>query len=108
MKEIVFSHGLLSSGGGEGEDSDAFAGVMPAFAGFMRRRAGVWILLTLLAAARLWAAEPAGFVPLFPEDGLPKGWVVRLWSDVSKPPEQPAVWKVENGILQGGEPRGNW
>lgn len=49
-----------------------------------------------------------GFVALFPEDGPPRGWVVRAWNDVSKPPAEPAVWKVEGGVLHGGEPRGNW
>jgi hypothetical protein len=49
-----------------------------------------------------------GFVPLFSKDGVPDGWVVRAWNDVSQPPGQPAVWKVENGVLHGGEPRGNW
>jgi hypothetical protein len=62
----------------------------------------------LLGLAPCFAAEKDGFVPLFPEDGVPKGWVVRAWDDVSKPPAQPAVWKVEGGVLQGGEPRGNW
>lgn len=45
---------------------------------------------------------------LFPKDGVPEGWIVRAWNDVSQPPAQPAAWKVENGVLHGGEPRGNW
>ena len=49
-----------------------------------------------------------GFIPLFPEDGVPKGWVVRAWNQVKDPPSEPAVWKVEKGVLQGGEPRGTW
>jgi hypothetical protein len=53
-------------------------------------------------------ALAADFVPLFQEDGLPKGWVVRAWNDVSQPPAEPSVWKVEKGILHGGEPRGSW
>ena len=48
------------------------------------------------------------FIPLFPKDGMPEGWVVRAWNDVKDPPAQPTVWKVENGILHGGEPRGSW
>jgi hypothetical protein len=47
-------------------------------------------------------------VPLFPKDEIPKEWVVRAWNDVSKPPAQPTKWKVENGVLHGGEPRGTW
>lgn len=53
------------------------------------------------------AAEPA-WVPLFPEDGAPKGWLVRHWADIAKPPGQPAEWQVVNGVLHGGVPRGNW
>lgn len=49
-----------------------------------------------------------GFVRLFANDGIPEGWVVRAWNDVKDPPAKPTVWKVENGILQGGEPRGSW
>lgn len=68
------------------------------------------ITLVLSATLPMAAANAAekGFVPLFPEDGSLKGWVVRAWNDVSKPPSEPAVWKVEDGVLHGGEPRGNW
>src|SRR5262245_40604983 len=41
--------------------------------------------LTLLACCTFGttaAEKRAGFVPLFPEDGPPKGWVVRAWDDV--------------------------
>jgi 3-keto-disaccharide hydrolase len=47
-------------------------------------------------------------VPLFPKDGIPEGWVVRAWNDVSQPPGNSAKWRVENGVLRGGEPRGTW
>jgi len=53
------------------------------------------------------AAEKVG-APLFPKDGPPEGWVVRAWNDVSQPPGNSAVWKVENGVLHGSEPRGTW
>jgi hypothetical protein len=33
---------------------------------------------------------------------------VRDWAKVENPPREPAIWKVEKGILHGGEPRGNW
>src|SRR5215831_8142411 len=49
-----------------------------------------------------------GFAPLFTEEGVPQGWVVRRWDDVSKPAETNATWKVQNGILHGSEPRGTW
>lgn len=61
----------------------------------------------------LFAAQPQekeeGFVRLFPKDGTPEGWLVRSWSDVSKPPADPNTkWVVKEGILHGGEPRGSW
>jgi len=56
----------------------------------------------------LAAQDERGFVPLFPEDGVPKGWLVRTWNDTSKPAEKEAIWKVEQGVLHGSEPRGTW
>ena len=53
--------------------------------------------------------EASGFVALFPDEGAPRGWVVRDWADVKNPPEKPDTqWKVVNGILQGSDPRGTW
>ncbi len=53
--------------------------------------------------------EPdAGFVPLFPADGIPEGWVVREWNDVSKPAVDGGKWEVKDGILYGSEARGCW
>jgi hypothetical protein len=65
--------------------------------------------ISLLGAAvtLCGAAEEEGFNALFPESGTPKGWVVRQWNDVSKPAEG-VVWKIENGVLHGGLPRGSW
>jgi hypothetical protein len=58
------------------------------------------------------AAAAAGgqdkWVKLFPQDGPPKGWVVRVWSDVSQPGPEGAVWTVKDGVLHGSEPRGTW
>ncbi len=54
------------------------------------------------------AEDSSGFLPLFPEDGIPKGWTVRQWDDLKKPAAQGVVWKVENGVLKGSEPRGTW
>ena len=64
-------------------------------------------LLILSCPASLRAQE---FVDLFPQDGKPTGWNVRLWSDVSKPGPEGAEssWQVEGGVLHGGEPRGTW
>jgi hypothetical protein len=47
-------------------------------------------------------------VSLFTEDGVPKGWSVRQWDDVSKPAGTETSWVVRDGVLHGGEPRGTW
>jgi hypothetical protein len=81
------------------------------------RCSSLTLLLALVAARPVPGAEEnsnspkpdaSGFVRLFPADGLPKGWTVRAWNDVKNPPAQPTEWKVEKGILHGGEPRGSW
>lgn len=64
------------------------------------------LLSCFLTAAPSLAAD--GFTLLFATNGIPTGWVVRAWDDVSKPGPTGAVWKVENGILHGSEPRGTW
>ena len=64
------------------------------------------IYLALLSTSLL-AAENDGFVTLFPEDGVPKGWSARTWNDVSKPAKD-VEWHVKDGVLTGGEPRGSW
>jgi hypothetical protein len=62
----------------------------------------------LVVTAALRGDEPAPFVPLFPTDGLPDGWVVRRWNDVSQPADDGVAWKVTDGVLRGSEPRGTW
>ena len=62
----------------------------------------------LLVAAFAGQAAEQKFVALFPDDGVPKGWVVRAWNDVRNPAEGSPVWKVEKGVLHAGEPRGSW
>src|SRR4051812_7337077 len=54
------------------------------------------------------AAEEKGFLPLFSQEGIPSQWVVRRWDDIAKPAEPAAIWKNQNGVLQGSEPRGTW
>lgn len=49
-----------------------------------------------------------GFTPLFPEDGVPKGWLVREWNDLAKPAPKGVQWIVKDGILQTGKQRGTW
>ncbi|MFM1768506.1 MAG: hypothetical protein RJA22_1035 [Verrucomicrobiota bacterium] len=52
--------------------------------------------------------EAGGLRALFPRDGVPAGWTVRAWNDVSKPGPTNSVWRVTDGILHGGQPRGSW
>lgn len=70
------------------------------------------LLLAILDLGAQNSAAPnvdaEGFTILFPKDGVPEGWVVRAWNDVKNPPTEPTQWTVQNGILQGGEPRGSW
>src|ERR1043166_2909455 len=60
-----------------------------------------------LLALGVSAAE-TGFVALFPEDGAPKGWIVRNWDNLKNSPTTGATWKVINGVLHGSDPRGPW
>jgi hypothetical protein len=64
----------------------------------------------LLVAAFALSARAAddGFVPLFPEDGVPKGWVVTEWSDLAKPAPKGVQWSVKDGVLTPGKLRGTW
>jgi hypothetical protein len=69
----------------------------------------VLALLVVATAVRAQAKEKEeGFVRLFPQDGVPQGWVVRAWNDVNKPADPAVRWIVKDGILHGGEPRGTW
>lgn len=59
----------------------------------------------------LMVAHPAlgqSFEPLFPQDGIPKGWLVRKWNDLKDPADAGVNWKVSDGLLHGSEPRGTW
>jgi len=64
--------------------------------------------LVLAGASSSFGGEFSPFVSLFPKDGIPEGWTVRRWDDVSKPADAGAVWKVEGGVLHGSNPRGTW
>jgi len=45
------------------------------------------------------AAEDRAFVPLFPEDGIPKGWSVRAWDDVKNRSRKAfGKWKTESSM----------
>jgi len=67
------------------------------------------ILLCLLACPLfLRAADDDGFQPLFAQDGVPAGWVLRHWADVSKPAEGAPAWTVKDGVLTSSGDRGCW
>jgi len=52
--------------------------------------------------------DETGFVKLFPEDGVPRDWIVTPWNDVAKRAEPGIEWRVIDGVLHGSEPRGTW
>lgn len=64
--------------------------------------------LAAAAAISIAAEDSSGWKKLFPEDGVPKGWRVSEWSDVSKPADPKTQWKVVDGVLHGSDPRGTW
>ena len=65
-------------------------------------------LLTVLAAVMYPRLQAEEIKSLFPDDGIPKDWVVRAWSDVGKAGPEGAQWIVEKGVLNGGGARGSW
>jgi Domain of Unknown Function (DUF1080) len=71
----------------------------------MMRALSLAILVVLAGAGR---ADEDGFVKLFTEDGVPKGWVVTEWSDLAKPAPKDVQWTVKDGVLTGGKQRGTW
>src|SRR5262245_29561453 len=68
----------------------------------------VLALGTLTGAAYLATADEGEFVKLFPDDGIPKGWVVTEWNDLSKPAPKGVEWTVKDGVLTTGKKRGTW
>jgi hypothetical protein len=64
--------------------------------------------LSVALAATVLTTQAASFEPLFPEDGVPKGWLVRKWNELKEPADSGVVWKVMDGVLHGSEPRGTW
>ncbi len=65
-------------------------------------------LLCLFSLSPVLKAGEEGFVPLFAKDGIPEGWKVRHWADVSKEAEGKPVWSVKEGILTSSGDRGCW
>jgi hypothetical protein len=67
-----------------------------------------FVLATYLVRDSQVSGQNDDLVPLFPKEGIPSGWVVREWSDVSKPAPKDVVWTVKDGVLLSGEKRGTW
>jgi hypothetical protein len=65
------------------------------------------LLVALFAARPCAAAEEGGFVPLFPDNGEPRGWSVREWNDLAKEVKN-SPWTVQDGVLRSGKRRGTW
>jgi hypothetical protein len=67
-----------------------------------------FLFLLCFAFTRPLSAADEGFAPLFAKDGVPEGWVVRDWADVSKPAAGTPAWSVKDGVLTGSGDRGCW
>ena len=67
-----------------------------------------FIFLLALSVMLSRAADDDGFIPLFAKDGIPAGWAVRDWSDVSQPAKGAPAWSVKQGVLTSGGDRGCW
>jgi len=78
----------------------------------VRKVAFLFFQLSAVMLPRLNSAAVSpekDFKQLFSQDGIPADWFVRRWDDISKPAaESSAVWKVQDGVLHGSEPRGTW
>lgn len=65
-------------------------------------------LIALVSGCRLLKDQEPAAVALFPENGIPQGWTVTAWNDVSQAPPAGAFWEAREGILYGSSPRGTW
>jgi len=81
----------------------------------MKMHDHTWTRLLLVLVAMLCPivtgqseSDARGFVPLFPESGVPQGWLVRAWNDVNQPVDASVQWLVKDGTLHGSTQRGTW
>jgi hypothetical protein len=70
--------------------------------------AASFIILLLLIPSAPAFSDADGFTPLFPNDGVPKGWVATEWNDLAKRAPAGVMWTVKDGVLHSGMQRGNW
>lgn len=66
------------------------------------------IFPVLFACVATEGAPPSAPIDLFPTDGVPAGWSVSTWSDVSVPAPSGVAWTVVDGVLTSPEQRGTW
>jgi hypothetical protein len=69
----------------------------------------LFVAATCLSGSFAGGADGASdFVPLFPKDGAPEGWIATEWNDLRKPADPQAKWVVKDGVLHGSQQRGTW
>lgn len=90
-----------TDGKGRGHAAEGVGAIRARVVGFL-------VLLLCVGWVRAADETTPEWENLFPTEGVPQGWVVRAWSDVSEPAAGDPVWRVEDGVLHGGEPRGSW
>ncbi len=66
------------------------------------------LLLGMFCVCSGLEADETGFVPLFPKDGIPQGWVITTWHDLAQKAPDTGSWVVRDGILHSPEKRGTW
>ena len=67
-----------------------------------------FISCAVLGLASPCVAADDALTPLFPKEGVPKGWVVTEWSDLARKVPEGNDWTMKDGILQPGKKRGTW
>lgn len=66
------------------------------------------VLVMVAVVAAQTTPEEDGFIPLFPAEGVPAGWLVRAWNDLAQPVDAGVNWIVKEGVLHGSQTRGTW
>jgi len=66
------------------------------------------LTILLLGLVAFFRPGDDGFTRLFDMDGVPSGWTVREWNDLTKKAVGDTVWEVKDGVLHSGKRRGTW